>query len=384
MDEAALEHLFHADYHSDRAAFVSAVESYAHATGRSLELHRLVIDSARDLVVTIAEFRAAQPEKLYVVCTGIHGIEGYAGAAITRLLLASGLRQLDMQHTSLLLVHALNPFGFAQFQRVNANNVDLNRNCEVEGEALFAADSSAYRALASLLAEPRAAQAGPLARAVFYARILAALARHGAPALRQATLSGQYVEARGIFYGGKVIEPEIAFFQQHYVRLASIHREVLLTDLHTGYGERGQAYPLFARADSAEIRAFTDRGVSDASGHDKTYTVHGDLVGYCFHTAKRLQPDGCFNGLAIEIGTHGLRIPDQMHDLFTVVCENRLRNYGASDVSTEPRVREAFCELFNPRDRSWRLAALRAGVQLATRVLRARDFLPAAVGDAAQ
>jgi hypothetical protein len=371
MQNHLLDSLFCADYAADRAAFIAAVAGFAERTGRRLQLHTHCVDRAHDLRVTAAELSAARPERLYVLCTGIHGIEGYAGSAIARHLLEASFARLDPASTSLLLVHALNPYGFANFVRVNARNVDLNRNCAVQGEALFETDSAAYASLSGLLAPQRAQSAPLVERTRFQAGLLAALLKHGAPTLRQASLAGQYIDPRGIFFGGSQVEPEIAFFQGLYETLVRAHEEVLLTDLHTGYGVRGEAYPLFGRADSASVRAFTEQGVSDASGQDKTYTVHGDLVGYCYQTAKRVRPAGTFNGLVIELGTNGLSVLDQLRDLYTVVSENRVRQLGVLDSA----VRAQFRELFYPSSAVWRDRAVRVGGLAVERVLSARGYL---------
>jgi hypothetical protein len=119
------------------------------------------------------------------------------------------------------------------------------------------------------------------------------------------------------------------------------------------------------------VRAFTEQGVSDARGQDKTYTVHGDLVGYCYQTAKRVRPDGTFNGLVIELGTNGLSVLDQLRDLYTVVSENRMRQLGELDSA----VRAQFRELFYPSSAAWRDRAVRVGGLAVERVLSARGYL---------
>jgi hypothetical protein len=373
MDEA-LADLFRHDYETDRSAFLTAIDKFSERTGRSLQLHSYAVDARAGLLVTAAELPARKPRKLYVLTTGIHGIEGYAGSAIARHLLMRLLARLDPVDTSLLVVHALNPFGFKHMARVNANNVDLNRNCQIEGQPLFETDSTAFSALASVLAAQGPARVRKLDITNFYATLMAAYARHGARTLRQATLGGQYVDSQAVFYGGDRVQPEIAFFQQLFARLAQQHAEILLTDLHTGYGLRGEAYPLFGRADSPEVRAFTELGVSDERGRDNTYTVHGDLVGYCHATAKRLRPDGVFDGLVIEIGTHGLSVRQQLSDLYTVVLENQLRQHGA-DASAEYHVRKEFRELFYPSDREWQARAVSVGARAVERLLESRRFL---------
>ncbi|HEY2735626.1 MAG TPA: M14 family metallopeptidase, partial [Polyangiales bacterium] len=239
-------------------------------TGRRLQLRSHSVDEAADLTVTAALLGAERAQRLYVLSTGIHGVEGYAGSAIARYLLAGLLDRLDQRDTGILLVHALNPYGFANFVRVNANNVDLNRNVESLGEALFATDSRAYAALTPLLAPSRRRGPDRIERVRFQSRLAAALLRHGTGKLRGASLAGQFIDPQGIFYGGQRVEPEIGFFQTLYESLSSQYDEVLLTDLHTGYGAWGEAYPLFGRADSLNVRALVASGVVDTSGQDKT------------------------------------------------------------------------------------------------------------------
>jgi predicted deacylase len=377
MDTALLASRFAGDYYADRAAFMQTLSRFTVATGRRHELQTQPVDGPRELCVTAAELLAPDARDLVVLCTGIHGIEGYAGSAIVRHALDTLLRRLEPR-VSLLLVHALNPFGFAQFQRVNANNIDLNRNCQIPGESLFDTDSSAYAALRSVLSPRAPARVGGAQSARFYAKLLTARARHGDQSVRQASLAGQYIDAEGVFFGGDRLQPELSFFQRLFERLAARHPRVLVIDLHTGYGIRGEAYALFGRSDTPAIHASTVEGVSDDTGHNRTYTVHGDLIGYCHFAAKRAHADGVFDGVALELGTHGMSIPQQLADLHTVVLENQLRHHGAMGVQVEPLVRDAFRELFYPGAREWRVRALQVGMRGIELLLRARGYVKGA------
>lgn len=375
MRNEDLAGLFHEDYVADRTAFEHAVRAFAERTQRSLELHRRWLDGEASSCITVAEFPARSPERALVLVTGTHGVEGYAGSAIARYLLSQQLLATDAEHTAIVIVHALNPYGFAHFTRVNRDNVDLNRNCALRGEPLFSADSSAYAALASVLSPKRPVRAGRLPQARFYAQLLAARARRGERVVREASLGGQYVDPRGVFWGGDRVQPEIRFFQGIYDRLAERYRELLVVDLHTGYGVRGEAYALFGCTDSPAIEACSVQGVSDGQGHDRTYTVRGDLVGYCYQTAKRSMPHGTYNGVALELGTHGLGLATQLADLYTVVLENQLRQHKSDDPRLAEQIRAAFRELFYPSAPAWRTRAVSVGSRAVEGLLRARGFL---------
>jgi hypothetical protein len=362
------------DYHQARAGFRLALDEFEARVGRRFERRSQLVDARLDLSIDVAELRPTQPRRLYVAVSGIHGIEGYAGSAILRGLLASILPGLDFESTGILLVHALNPTGMYHRRRVNEHNVDLNRNFAVDG-ALYRSDSSAYQQVAAFLqpASPCADSAGDRAR--FLVAVAAAIVRHGFAPLRQATLAGQYASPGGLFYGGSAAELETRFFQECFETAIRGYSEILLTDLHTGYGRREQVSSLFARADSPEFQAVAAHGTLEVRGRDQAYSARGDLVAFCQSAAKRHAPDGIFNGVVVELGTTGLGIASQLRDLYTLVRENQLRHHGSATPAAALRIARAFGELFNPSDAGWRTQAVAASLGHIQRLLGSRNLL---------
>ncbi|HTU58414.1 MAG TPA: DUF2817 domain-containing protein, partial [Polyangiales bacterium] len=191
-----MESLFCDDYHADRAAFERTLARFVEHSGRSLELHRYTVDASADLSVTAALLHARSPERLLVLVTGIHGVEGYAGAAVVRLLLSELLLGTDAERTGLLVVHALNPYGFAWDRRVNEDNADINRNFVDHDEP---PENAPYAALAEWIA-PKDMSRDAVKAA--NARLKAYSDRHGDFALQEAVTKGQYVYPDGLYYGG--------------------------------------------------------------------------------------------------------------------------------------------------------------------------------------
>ena len=88
---------------------------------------------------------------------------------------------------ALVLIHALNPYGFAWVRRANEENVDLNRNFLLAGEP-YAGSPARYAALDALL-NPKHP---PRRLDLFRLRAMASILRHGMPQLKQAVAGGQY------------------------------------------------------------------------------------------------------------------------------------------------------------------------------------------------
>jgi hypothetical protein len=361
-------------YREARERFLEAARAFESDSGRRCALERHAMSEPEDLTIDVVHFEPRGGRRLFVATSGLHGIEGYAGNAIQRALLGGALRRLPA-NCGIALVHALNPWGMTHWRRANPNNVDLNRNFALEGDSLYASDNPGYRGVGAALAPREPCRGGLGPRRRLFGRLLAALLRAGYAPLKQALLQGQYVAPEGIFYGGAEPQREALTFARIFEPLAERYDEILLTDLHTGYGERGRAVFLWSHADSPGLLASGDRS---ANGVPPGYAVTGDLVGYCRRAAMRARSGGTFDGGVLELGTTGLSLWSQLRDLETVVSENQLHRYGARDEGIERAVRTAFRELFCPADPTWRRDALAAAVAAIEALLAQRGWLGAA------
>jgi len=124
---------FSPDYTAARARFRSS----SLALGCTLEEHS--IDQrgpdGEDLTIDLTRMGADAPRRVVIVSSGLHGVEGFFGSAVQAALLEDQLGGWKPPlGCALLLVHALNPYGFAWVRRVNEDNADLNRNFLLPGE----------------------------------------------------------------------------------------------------------------------------------------------------------------------------------------------------------------------------------------------------------
>jgi len=368
---------FAENYPEARECFLQAASAFETASGRRCARARYAVADGEDFTVDVAHFEPREGRRLLLVTSGVHGIEGYAGNAVQRALLAGPLARLAGD-CGIALVHAVNPWGMANFRRVNSHNVDLNRNFPATGDALYRTPNPGYRLIAGALA-PGEPCRGPLASQLrLFADLASAVLTRGYAPLKQALMAGQYDVPDGLFHGGTQPQRETRIFAELFEPLCSRYDEFLLADLHTGYGRRAQVLPLFfSQADLRDVVEHVERDIRGPDGREHGYVVTGDLVAWCRATAKRINPETTFNGIVIEIGTTGLSSWSQLRDLGTMVRENQLHRRGARTPAIERAVRESFRELFFPRDPAWRRDSLAAALATLGELLTHRGFFAA-------
>ncbi|HKU17051.1 MAG TPA: DUF2817 domain-containing protein [Steroidobacteraceae bacterium] len=127
-DAAHVSRCFSDDYQMARRRFLEA----ATAAGARLEHHQLSGHKGpdgKDLFMDAAWIGPADADVVLVSVCGTHGAEGFAGsAAQIDWLLTHAPRPSLPARVAALLVHAVNPYGFAHLMRTNENGVNLNRN----------------------------------------------------------------------------------------------------------------------------------------------------------------------------------------------------------------------------------------------------------------
>jgi hypothetical protein len=127
MSDVPVAEYFSQDYHSARALFRHAAQS-AGATLHSFEHPGHRDPSNRPLAIDVGSIGTREADRALVVLSGTHGVEGFCGSGCQVGFFADQLYRALPASACALLVHALNPFGFAWLRRVNEDGVDLNRN----------------------------------------------------------------------------------------------------------------------------------------------------------------------------------------------------------------------------------------------------------------
>ena len=296
------EDFFPADYRSARRAFIAACQ------GRGVDVVSRVHPTARGpdgapLFLDVAAMGPRGAKKALLLVSGTHGVEGYFGSGVQTGLMQTGIA--PPPGARLVMIHALNPFGFAWDRRVNEDNVDLNRS--------FIADHArppanpGYDALATAIA-PRDVSENGLARAD--AELAAYAARHGASAWQQAVSGGQYRHPDGLFYDGRGESWSQGALRAIRTEDMAKVEQVIAIDFHTGLGAAGSAEMIVEAgpesAHFARARAVWGNDVVSASGGQ---SLSAPLTGTLDAGLERMLAPAELTFAALEVGTLPL---DQM------------------------------------------------------------------------
>jgi hypothetical protein len=226
---------FGSTYDDARARFRAGVRT----AGAELQTH--VLEGHRGaqgevLSMDAALLGPADATRLIVMTSGTHGPEGFCGSGSqVALLHDTELHgRLAAEGIALLLVHAVNPYGFSHLRRVNEDNIDLNRNCVDFARPRPA--NPGYAELHDLLlpAEWPPTEANRQALADF-------IQARGEQAYQFAVTLGQYDHPEGLFYGGAERAWSLRTLQQILQTHGRGKRSVVWLDIHTGLGPRGHA-----------------------------------------------------------------------------------------------------------------------------------------------
>lgn len=239
---------FASSYAEARAKFLAAaegveahVQSHRHPTRQGV--------AGEELAMDVLRLGPQDAQALLVVSSGTHGIEGYCGSGCQVALLRDGelLERARRAGVALLLVHAVNPYGFSHLHRVNEDNIDLNRNFVDHGAGAPA--NTAYAEVHPLLLPPAwPPGAGDIAALERY------IATHGARHYQAVVTRGQDTHPDGLFYAGRAPAWSNTMLREVLHSHGAGCRRMGWIDIHTGLGPAGHGEKIYAgRNDAAEL-----------------------------------------------------------------------------------------------------------------------------------
>jgi len=301
-----------------------------------------------------------EPEQLLVLISGTHGVEGFTGSAIQSdnlPFLVQALQKNDQ--LGVIILHALNPWGFAWLRRYDHKGIDLNRNFIDFKQAL--PQNTLYD---SMHTDLFGKHAKPLQDVLESWQ-----SKLGKQEFETVITRGQYQHADGVFYGGDSPSWSRQILEQarSYEYLQQTSR-IAVIDLHTGlgpygYGEVINDHELDSGGFQLACDWYGDNARSALLGESYSAPKTG-LLDYFWH--QLIADRGCF--VTLEFGTY------ELEKLLLLSCtEQRYHNsYGLEsqkrDLSHESV--SLLRDFFYPQDEKWRGLVLSRAREIITLALQ--------------
>lgn len=289
--------------------------------------------------------------------TGEHGIEGYAGAAVTHMFVEEYIDRIDPATTGICFVHALNPWGMKHFRRVTENNVDLNRH--YVHDSVQKDINEKFEKESDLFLPNGKINDLDHEKKKLYAQLAKGLAKEGYNGIKEAKGMGQFQFERGVYYGGKHEEEPAAFLKKIQRDLLSNYPRVIHMDWHTALGPTNELTMVISEQDPREQEELEEAYKMKNIEKFTPTKVKGDST-YHFHKLKNedYQDTYLFSAL-FEFGTFGTGKKAELRELMTIVLENHLYFEGAEKPEDRKWIQEEFRAMFYPKEKEWLTAVLK-------------------------
>jgi hypothetical protein len=298
--------------------------------------------------------------RLFFAQAGTHGAEGFCGSGIETGWLENGLFKTLPADTAVLLVHAINPYGFAWVRRVTEDNIDLNRNFVDHAKPW--PDNPGYRTLRDAICPDEwSAESESRNRARFteYA------GAHGAMALQAAITQGQYFDDEGVFYGGT----EAGWSNRTMRAILKPHadhvRKIAFIDLHTGLGPYGYgeiiSNHMHADPGVARVKDWFNDATSTDEGTSTSAVISGDTqIGLI-----EAIPNAEVTGVTLEYGT--LPLEDMLN---AVRADNWVHVHGDLQNAKGKEIKAQIRAAFYPDKDDWKSMVFERAADVAERAMR--------------
>lgn len=310
-----------------------------------------------DLTTDVAISRSMKKDKLLIIVSGVHGVEGYVGSAFQLFFLENYLDKIKNDF-SVMLIHAYNPYGFYAGRRVNENNVDLNRNCLTD----FKLNEQQQKVL-SIIKESKKLFLPEKARGSEIVEkqkqnlmMFRTLIKSGIKKTILAGVSGQNLYPLGANFIGNKKEESTLFFQELLEIEASKYDSVFLLDVHTGLGTKHNISTYtYNLPKSIEWRLLKRINKRTKSTKGITTIPHSGSLAYYFmnntNIYRRMH-------LLLEFGTvSSVSIALSLNKLSKInVAENQITHFGPA--SKLEKIRKDIKKAYYPNTKKFRFIAI--------------------------
>lgn len=339
MYSEAVLNVFCQSYSAAKAVFEEALSLSNVVTKTTKYQHPLKGPNSQKLACDVVWLGKENADNVLVLVSGLHGVEGGVGSALQTDVLNRYKRIPN--NCAVVLIHALNPWGFAWASRADHQGIDVNRNFidfDLPHPSTDITDLWKQLSSGQLKFEELALDKEQFER----------------------ISQGQYEYENAPFYGGKAASWSRNIIETVIKDIMSIpHKQVFVIDIHSGLGNYGSGDIICDHpADSAGFRlanSLFGKTVIAPSASDSTYGAKFGLHDYIW---QKQGEHVCF--ITLEFGTHG------NDRLLSVLADdqkwqmNDNTDWSDSSLTSKHALQDFFC----PEEKQWQELVLFRGRQV--------------------
>jgi len=280
------------NYYQARDKFKEATKSNGMNT-----FSETIID---DLTIDFAISETPKKDKLLIIVSGVHGVEGYVGSMFQVYFLENIFPKLK-DKISVCLIHSLNPYGFKNNRRVNQNNVDLNRNFSENFNDILSPKIMEIIKNNESIFDANGPRRNKLKENYkLYTTMFKSVIRNGIVETIEAGVVGQSLYPTGINYSGKGPEKENIIFRNYISKITEGYNQATLLDLHTGLGRKFEMSGSTYHPQNSEEYKFCKKIVKTLASHTGVhiYNLYSLAKGFLKETKAKNNYE-----ILIEFGT---------------------------------------------------------------------------------
>lgn len=351
------------DYFSSRQDFIASAQSCgAQLTSKSI---KALGPKAEPLTLDLAACVSATDKHRIVITSGVHGAEGFIGAAtqlqVLRLIADEGLPK----DTGVVLIHAVNPWGYAHLRRVNEDNVDVNRNF-IDFDQYSMVHPASYAELNPIInPEIPPSFSGDVRYWLSAGKLI--VKHRGIEPLAGPIATGQYQYPKGLFFGGQHACESRTHLEQWVQEYTADIPLVTVLDVHSGLGEFGQA-TLISNTNCAAINESVEwlqkhyeMPIVLDNAPDNAYNASGSFSQWC----QTCLAEQHFTFLCVEIGTvNPLKVFSALRR------ENQAYHWAKPNSIVYEKTKQSLLKVFSPDSEHWREKAVEQGVSVFKKSLK--------------
>ena len=343
---------FPSSYAQGRDWFIAAAQN-AGGSVRSHPKPEVKGPGGEQLFMDTAWFGSIEAERVFVSLCGTHGQEYFCGAAGQLDWICSGGPEQLGDDVSVLLIHAVNPYGAAHCSRTNDQHIDLNRN--FRDHAIPRPANSVFRKVAETISLTEISDAALYDLVDNFNELIR---REDPFEVMTAIAGGQDQYPDGMAYCGREHAWETQTLLQIAKELLGHAKRAAIIDWHTGLGPAGKASVLTELDPDSEAYDLAASWWGKPANSEALYesgnepNIEGEVRDGIAGVVTSL--GGCAVQTVVEIGT-----VDNRAIIPAFAIDRWLRLECSNPLSPDAvKWRTIMMERYNPSLPEWRESAL--------------------------